>query len=107
MLAHGLKTNLVNWGMKGADWGKVGARYLKYAKGLGYIGAGLSTTYTVATSGIYYYNGGTDWQVGAKGTLDVIMTGAALFWPIGTAISGTYFILDISTGGFGGFGEII
>ena len=45
-------------------------------------------------------------QVGTKATLDVVMTGAAFFWPIGTAVSGAYFILDVSTGGFGGFGEI-
>jgi hypothetical protein len=105
-LANGVKGNLVEWGMKGADWGNAGARYVKYVKGLGYVGAGLTTTYTIGTTGVYYYNGGTDWQVGAKATLDVVMTGAAFFWPIGTAVSGAYFILDVSTGGFGGFGEI-
>jgi len=100
------KGKLVEWGMKGVDWGKGGVRYVKYVKGLGYVGAGLTTTYTVGNMGVYYYNGGTDCQVGTKATLDVAMTGAAFFWPIGTAVSGAYFILDASTGGFGGFGKI-
>jgi hypothetical protein len=85
--------------------GKTGATYLKYAKGLGVVGAGVSTAYSITNAGMYYYNGGSDWQVGAKSTLDVIMTGAAFFGPIGLGISATYFILDASTGGFGGFGS--
>lgn len=55
---------------------------------------------------MYYYNGGTDWQVGTKATLDVIMTGVGFLGPIGFGISATYFILDVTSGGFGGFGEI-
>ncbi|MBA4303662.1 MAG: hypothetical protein C0424_05500 [Sphingobacteriaceae bacterium] len=85
--------------------GKTGATYLKYAKGLGVVGAGVSTAYSIANAGMYYYNGGSDWQVGAKSTLDVIMTGAAFLGPIGFGISATYFILDASTGGFRGFGS--
>ena len=86
--------------------GKTGANYLKYAKGLGYVGAGLTTTYSAANAGMYYYNGGTDWQVGTKATLDVIMTGVGFLGPIGFGISASYFILDTTTGGFGGFGQI-
>jgi RHS repeat-associated protein len=86
--------------------GKAGANYLKYAKGLGYVGAGLTTTYSVAKVGRYYYNGGTDWQVGAKATLDVMMTGVGFLGPIGFALSASYFILDTTTGGVGGFGQI-
>jgi RHS repeat-associated protein len=86
--------------------GKTGASYLKYAKGLGYVGAGLTTTYLAANAGMYYYNGGTDWQVGTKATLDVIMTGVGFLGPIGFGISASYFILDATTGGFGGFGQI-
>ncbi len=85
--------------------GKTGAQYLKYAKGLGYVGAGLTTTYSAYNAGSYYYNGGTDWQVGTKATLDVIMTGVGFFGPIGFGISATYFIVD-AAGGFGDFGEI-
>lgn len=86
--------------------GKTGAQYLKYAKGLGYVGAGLTTTYSIANAGAYYYNGGEDWQVGAKATLDVIMTGVGFLGPIGFGVSATYFILDNATGNFGGFGQI-
>lgn len=86
--------------------GKTGANYLKYAKGLGYVGAGLTTTYSAANAGMYYYNGGTDWQVGTKASLDVIMTGVGFLGPIGFGISATYFILDATTGGFGGFGAV-
>jgi hypothetical protein len=85
--------------------GKTGAQYLKYAKGLGYVGAGLTTTYSAYNAGSYYYNGGTDWQVGTKATLDVIMTGVGFLGPIGFGISATYFIVD-ATGCFGDFGEI-
>jgi hypothetical protein len=85
--------------------GKTGAKYLKFAKGLGVVAAGLSTAYSITNAGMYYYNGGLDWQVGAKSTLDVIMTVAAFFGPIGLGVSATYFILDTSTGGLGGFGS--
>ncbi len=103
--ANGVKTELIEFAGKSASLGKTGAQYLKYAKGLGYVGAGLSTTYTVANAGTYYYNGGTDWQVGTKATLDVIMTGVGFLGPIGFGISATYFIVD-AAGGFGDFGEI-
>ncbi len=102
---NGVKTELIEFAGKSAPLGKAGAQYLKYAKGLGYVGAGLSTTYTIANAGTYYYNGGTDWQVGAKATLDVIMTGVGFLGPIGLGISATYFIID-AAGGFGDFGEI-
>jgi len=85
--------------------GESGATYLKFVKGLGYIGAGLTSAYSVTNAGMYYYNGGTDWQVGAKATLDIIMTGVGFLGPIGFGISATYFILDATTGGFGGFGK--
>jgi hypothetical protein len=85
--------------------GKTGSQYLKYVKGLGYVGAGLITTYSAVNAGSYYYNGGTDWQVGAKVTLDVIMTGVGFLGPIGFGISAIYFVVDVA-GGFGNFGEI-
>jgi hypothetical protein len=86
--------------------GKTGANYLKYAKGLGAIGAGVTSTYSVANAGVYYYNGGTNWQVGTKAALDVVMTGVGFLGPVGFGISASYFILDATTGGFGGFGQI-
>jgi RHS repeat-associated protein len=81
------------------------AGYSKYVKGLGVVGAGISTTYSVANAGNYYYNGGTDWQVGTKASLDIIMTGVGFLGPIGLGVSATYFIIDAS-GGFGDFGKI-
>jgi hypothetical protein len=86
--------------------GKTGAGYLKYIKGIGYVGAGLTTAYSAANAGLYYYNGGTDWQVGTKSALNAIMTGVGFFGPFGFGISATYFIIDAATDGFGGFGEI-
>lgn len=86
--------------------GNSGVQYLKFSKGLGYIGAGLSTTYSIANAGSYYYNGGSDWRIGAKATLDVVMTGVGFLGPIGFGISAAYFILDSATGSFGGFGKI-
>ncbi len=86
--------------------GKTGVGYLKFAKGLGVVGAGATVTYSVANAGTYYYNGGTDWKVGAKATLDVVMTGVGFLGPIGFAISASYFLIDAATDSFGGFGKI-
>lgn len=49
--------------------------------------------------GSYYYNDGTDWQVGAKAGLDVTMTVVGFLGPVGFGISATYFLLD-TTGSF-------
>ena len=38
--------------------------------------------------------------------LDKAMTGIGFLSPVGFAISSTYFIIDVSTSGFGGFGKI-
>ena len=63
--------------------GVEGANYISYLKQYGY-----------------------DWNVTAKVGLDLIMTGVGFLGLIGLAISSTYFILDISTDGFGGFGKM-
>jgi len=86
--------------------GKTGAKYLKYVKGAGFVGAGLTTAYSIRNVYNYYESGGTDWSVYAKSGLDVIMTGVGFLGPIGFGISASYFILDATTGGFGGFGGI-
>lgn len=85
--------------------GNEGKAVLKGLKVGGNIMAGVSTAYSVVDVGSYYYNGGTDWQVGAKAGLDIIMTGVGFLGPIGFVVSSTYFILDASTNSFGGFGE--
>lgn len=105
-LANGVKGNLVEWGMKGADWGKAGAKYLKFVKRAGVVGIAVNAGIGGYSSYDYYYNqNGTDWRVGTKATLDFTMGVASLAWPFGTAIGGAYFILDVSTGGFGGWGD--
>jgi len=104
-VANGVKTELIEFAGKSSSLGKAGVKYLRYAKGLGYVGSGVTTTYAIIQGGRYYYNGGTDWQVGVKATLDVIMTGVGFLGPIGLSISATYFIVDAS-GGFGDFGKI-
>ncbi|MDB4582939.1 hypothetical protein N9164_07300 [Draconibacterium sp.] len=123
-VANGGKTELVDWavrdkaGLSRNQYNKLSparkavlqrnavgsAKYLKYAKGLGYVGAGVTTTITTVNAISYYQNDGTDWQVGAKASLDVIMTGVGFLGPIGFGISATYFIVD-AAGGFGDFGE--
>jgi hypothetical protein len=82
-------------------FGKEGATYLKFAEGLGYVGAGLTTTYSIVNAYNYYNNGGRDWEVLAKSSLDVVMTGVGFLGPIGFGISASYFVIDAATGGFG------
>ena len=59
---------------------------------------------------VNYYNYtttyGFDWKVAAKFGIDMIMTGVGFLGPVGFTVSSMYFILDVSTGGFGGFGEM-
>lgn len=85
--------------------GKEGQVVLKVVKGANVVMATATSAYGVIDAGSYYYNGGTDWQVGAKATLDVIMTGVGFLGPIGFGISATYFILNATTNNFGGFGD--
>ena len=63
------------------------------------IGEAVDYSFYTATYGF-------DWKVTTKFGLDMIMTGVGFFGPIGFTVSSIYFILDVSTGGFGGFGEI-
>lgn len=105
-LANGAKNELIKSSGKGGGLGPGTMKYLKYSKGLGYVGAGLTTTYSVTNAYNYFNNGGTDWQVYTKSGLDVIMTGVGFLGPIGFGVSASYFILDASTKGFKGFGQI-
>lgn len=80
----------------------VGTKYLKTATVTGkFIGWGsLGAT---AVEGLnYYLAGGTDWKVYAKIGFDMTMSLIGMYLePIGLAVSTTYFVLDVSTGGFG------
>jgi len=102
-IANGAKTSLIEYAGKNGGLSKGVGNYLKFFKRAGIIGAGLTTSYSLYNTGVYYYNGGDDWQVGVKAGLDIIMTGVGFLGPIGFGISATYFILDYATDGFGGW----
>lgn len=86
--------------------GKTVGNYLKIASKTNTIVAVASVSTSLYNGFTYYQSGGQDWRVYAKIGLDIAMTGISFFGPVGFAISSTYFIIDISTSGFGGFGEI-
>ena len=86
--------------------GKTVGGYLKIASKTNVIVGVASVSISFYNGWAYYRNGGQDWQVYAKIGLDIAMTGIGFLGPVGFAISSTYFIIDISTRGFGGFGEI-
>lgn len=85
--------------------GKEGQMVLKFIKGANLGFSAVTSAYSAIDAGSYYYNGGTDWQVGTKATLDIIMTGVGFLGPFGFGISATYFILSTTTNNFGGFGN--
>lgn len=86
--------------------GKTGVKYLKIASKTNTV-AGVASVSTSFYNGYAYYkNGGKDWQVYTKIGVDILMTGIGFIGPVGFAISSTYFIIDVSTSGFGGFGKI-
>ena len=76
------------------------------AKGLGIAGAGITVGISAYQMINYGKNGGTDYNVYVKGGLDIVMTGVSFIGPVGFGIGVTYFVLDLSTGGFGGWGQI-
>ncbi len=69
-----------------------------------------AAVFSMIGESVNYYNYtttyGFDWKVTAKYGLDMIMTGVGFFGPVGFTVSSMYFILDVSTGGFGGFGKM-
>ena len=86
--------------------GKTGVNYLKIASKTNIIVGVTSASMSFYNGYAYYRNGGQDWRVYTKIGLDIAMTGIGFLGPVGFAISSSYFIIDVSTGGFGGFGEI-
>ena len=95
--------------LKRADYvatlGKTGANYIRAFKIAGGATFGASTLISAGLTYNYYNSGGTGSDVLVKSSLDVTMGVVGLFWPIGTGISATYFIIDAATGGFGGYGD--
>ena len=100
-----LKSTQQAWRMNNV-LGKTGMGYLKAVRGLGNIGGGISIVMSGSNMYSYYKAGGTDWTVYAKNSLDMIMVGVGFLGPIGFCVSTTYFLLDITTNNFGGFGSI-
>jgi hypothetical protein len=88
-----------------ASLGKTGANYIRAFKVVGGVTFVASTGISTGLMINYYNNGGTGSEVAVKSGLDITMGVVGLFWPIGTCISATYFIIDASTGGFGGYGD--
>ena len=86
--------------------GKTVGGYLKIASKTNVIVGAASASISLYNGYAYCRNGGQDWQVYAKIGLDIAMTGIGFLGPVGFAISSTYFIIDVSTSGFGGFGKI-
>ena len=87
--------------------GKAGLKYLrgyeKLGKGISAVSATMETVNFVS----YSVNNGLHWDVAAKYGLDMTMTLIGTFGgPVGFIVSTTYFILDVSTDGFGGFGKM-
>lgn len=60
----------------------------------------------IANYGIYTITNGFDWIVTTKFGMDLIMTGIGFLGPVGLLVSTSYFILDVTTDGFGGFGKM-
>ena len=91
---------------KSRTLGKTGAKYLKT---FDRIGAGVAVASAVMETidyRSYYKQYGFDWSVTTKFGLDMIMTGLGFLGPVGLTISSAYFILDVTTDGFGGFGNM-
>ena len=81
---------------------KEGASLLKVSKGFGRICAGVSVGISGYQTINYYANGGTGHEVLLKGVADVGMVAVGVFGgPVGLGISIGYFVLDLSTDGFG------
>ena len=86
--------------------GKAGTNYLKTSNVIGKV-VGWGSISLNALEGLNYcFSGGTDWKVYTKLGLDITMSLIGMYMgPVGLVISSTYYFLDVSTGGFGGFGK--
>ena len=86
--------------------GKEGATYLKVSKGLGFATASISIGISALQIVDYVEQGGRDVNVFAKSAIDAAMVLAGFCGPIGFGISMVYFITDLATDGFWGWGKI-
>lgn len=81
---------------------KEGLALSRAAKGLGIVGAGVSSVISMHNMTSFYSNGGTGNEVWVKTFFDIGMSALGIIGgPIGLGISMGYFVLDLSTDGFG------
>ncbi len=83
--------------------GKTGVKYLKGSKFVGGLASGASVALEIVDYSTYTINNGFDWSTTLKFGLDLSMTIVSFIGPVGFTISTTYFLLDATTNGFGGF----
>ena len=86
--------------------GGLGVKYLRGSRFLGVATAGTSAFFEYTNYRNYTSNNGFDWAVTTKFGIDMIMTVVSFCGPVGLAISSTYFVLDLATDSFGGFGKM-
>jgi hypothetical protein len=107
-LYNSRKGFLLDWGMRGANWGKTGARYMKLLRGAGIAGTvfGMGVSSYNIVSDIQAGNAVNSWDV-ADLSVGAVGLGAAIFLasnPVGWVIAGgatiyfgARFFYDIST----------
>ena len=86
--------------------GGLGVKYLRGSEILGGAAAVSSAVLDITNYCRYTTNNGFDWAVTTKFGMDMIMTVAGFLGPVGLAVSTAYFVLDVSTDSFGGFGKM-
>lgn len=86
--------------------GKEGRLYLKGFEKLSVGATVISDILELRDFHVYRIENGFDWTVATKVGLDLIMSAVGFVGPIGLAISGAYFVLDIATDSFGGYGRM-
>ena len=92
----------LNKAQKIAAISKEGLALSRVTRGLGIAGAGFTSLFSLYNMVDYYSNGGTGYEVGVKTAFDIGMTTVGIVGgPIGLGISIGYFVLDLSTNGFG------
>lgn len=126
-MANGFKTNLMDaavaYGYK-SEWsrrdfvklkdtqnafrynqalGETGAMYLKGSKIVGGAASVTSATLEILDYVTSTIDNGFNWWNTMKFAMDMSMTIVGFIGPVGFTISATYFILDATTNGFGGF----
>ncbi len=107
MSGNGVKTELIKQAGKLGELAPKVQGYLKEVTLIGQAGGVFSAGLSAYGAYNYYSNGGKNADVFFKASLDAAFGLVGTFGgPVGLGISAAYFILDASTGGFGGFGAI-